>query len=233
MAIKLQKLRCKIYKSFNLDESLKAKSYPYYFCLLILPKHSRASVALLWGLAAEIRFIPLSVTNPLAGFMRLTSWRDWLLAQSMTQAIDWLNTYEVFFDETTTIQENWPTYIKGEALLLSQSLFMVQKDPTSAMVEAATLLGEVMGLIYLLQSERKFGLAADMLFKKNMVKQIEDRLFYLKSIYPVPKNCRGLFSLIGYCKAWLRRYCVTYQPVTLTEPVIQWAVLKQRMLNSI
>lgn len=223
----------KIYKSYNLEESLRSKSYPYYFCLLTLPRSKREALSLLWGIAAEIRFIPLSVTNPLAGFMRLTSWRDRLLTAGLDEMIEWLNCYEVFFDDTITLQHGWPNYIYPEALLFQQSLFILQKDPNIELVKAATLLGNVLGLIYLLQSEQKFGFATDNDFKHQLAEEIKNHLLQFNSIYPLPKSCRGLFSLSGYCTVWLQHYCIQYQPVTLTEPVIQWSILKQRAKSCI
>ena len=219
----------KYYETYDLEESLKSKSYPYYFCFLTLPRQFQDTLALFWGIAAEIRFIPLNVTNPLMGFMRLTSWRDRLVVWEMEDKIDWLNTYEVFFDETINIQTNWPTYIQGETLLIQHSLSILEKNSSPSLINAATLLGEVLGLIYLLQSDRKFDFEDDLFFKKSLVHQIETRLTQLTLETKIPKNCHSLFSLMGYCFAWLNRYRRSHHPVTVTEFVIQWAILKQRI----
>lgn len=218
----------KYYETYDLEESLKSKSYPYYFCLLTLPRQFQDALALLWGIAAEIRTIPLNVTNPLMGFMRLTSWRDRLIIWEMEDKINWLNTYEVFFDETINIQEKWPAYIQGETLLIQDSLHIFEKNPSLSLMNAAALLGEVLGLIYLLQSDRKFDFDDDLFFKKNLVHHVETRLTQLMLETKIPKNCHSLFSLTGYCNAWLKRYRRSYHPVTVSEFIIQWAILKQR-----
>lgn len=219
----------KFYETYDLEESLRSKSYPYYFCFLTLPRQFQDTLALFWGIAAEIRFIPLNVTNPLAGFMRLTSWRDRLITWEMEDKVDWLNTYEVFFDETITIQTSWPEYIQGETLLIQHSLCILEKNPNPSLMNAATLLGEILGLIYLLQSDRKFDFEADLPLKKSLVHHIETRLAQLALETNIPTNCHSLFSLTGYCLSWLNRYRRSYHPVTLTEFVIQWSLLKQRV----
>lgn len=217
------------YEIFDLSESLKTKSYPYYFCLLTAPRNKQDALALLWGIAAEVRFIPLKVTNSLAGFMRLTTWREHLSLWGMENMIDWLNTYEIYFDEAINLKTHWQHYIEGEALLMHHSLQLLTPHTSPPLAEASKHLGQALGLIYLLQSDHKFGFADDLAFKKELTLSISTHLKALKSLPNIPSECRCLFALIGYCDAWLKRYSQTYQPVTLTEPTIQWAILKQKM----
>lgn len=217
------------YEIFDLSESLKAKSYPYYFCLLMVPRKQQDALALLWGIAAELRFIPLSITNPLAGFMRLTAWRERLISWGMENLIDWLNTYEVYFDETISLKTHWPHYIESEAILLHRSLLLLKPDASPPFIEASKILGQILGLIYLLQSDHKFGFATDQTLKEELVTEVKSLLTTVKGLDSIPKECRSLFSLIGYCEAWLKKYSEVYHPITLTEPAIQWAILKQRV----
>lgn len=219
----------KSYEIFDLSESLKTKSYPYYFCLLTIPRNRQDALALLWGIAAEVRFIPLSITNPLAGFMRLTSWRERLLSWKMGGYIDWLNTYEVYFDETISLKTHWLQYIESEPLLLYHSLLLLKPDASPPLIEASKTLGQILGLIYLLQSAHKFNFATDQSLKKELATGVNTRLAVLKDLASIPKECRSLFSLIGYCEIWYDKYIKTYNPITLTEPTIQWAILKQRI----
>ena len=215
----------------NLDllESIKDKSYPYYFCLLTLPRHQQVALTPLWGIAAEIRFIPLSVINPLAGFLRLTAWRDSLSSAQMTHLIEWLNTYEVYFDERVDLKVQWLSYIQGESILLHQSLLLLAPEASPALEEASKALGEVLGLIYLMQSEHRFRFRNDSPFKKELILSIKSRLEKLKQLKNIPREAHGLFALLGYCKDWLQEYSKTFHPVTLGEPVIQKGILKQRI----
>lgn len=217
------------YEIFDLSESLKTKSYPYYFCLLTTPRHKQDALALLWGIASELRFVPLSVTNPLAGFMRLAAWRERLPTWGMENLIDWLNTYEVYFDETISIKTHWPQYIEGESLLVSHSLHFLLPGAWPLLIDAARVLGEILGLIYLLQSDHKFGFASDQPFKEELATAVKSRLITLKKLNDIPKECHSLFSLLGYAQVWYNKYTKTYTPVTLTEPTIQWSILKHRL----
>lgn len=219
----------KPYEIFDLTESIKTKSYPYYFCLLTTPRNKQDALALLWGIAAEIRFIPLSVTNPLAGFIRLTAWREHLSSWGMDNLIDWLNTYEIYFDETINLKTHWHQYIESESILLHQSLLLLNPDASPHLKEASKTLGQTLGLIYLMQGEYKFGFANDHAFKKELAISVNSRLETLKNLTNVPRESRSLFALIGYCNNWFRKYAETCHPVTLTEPTIQWAILQQRI----
>ncbi|WP_032113036.1 hypothetical protein [Candidatus Paracaedibacter symbiosus] len=219
----------RFYENYDISESLREKSYPHYFCLLTTPRKFQDALAFIWGIAAEIRFIPLTVTNTLAGFMRLTAWRDRLQTWQQDELIDWLNSYEVFFDESLIIKKQWPEYIKGEMLLMRHSLLLLQKEPSPEIIEAAEALGKTIGLIYLLQSDRKFGFEADAPFKSRLTKVIEDHLATLNRLRKIPKECRSLFALSGYCHMWLKQYKKAYHPVTLTPLKISLAILKQKL----
>lgn len=217
------------YEIFDLSETLKVKSYPYYFCLLTTPRKPQDALALLWGIASELRFIPLSISNPLTGFMRLTAWRERLTTWKMQNLIDWLNTYEIYFDEAISIKTHWPQYIESEAILLHHSLLLLKPDASQNLIEASKTLGQILGLIYLLQSDHKFDFRMDKLLQEELVAAVKDRLAKVNGLDSIPRDCRCLFSLIGYCEAWLAKYIETYSPITLTEPMIQWAILKQRL----
>ncbi len=62
----------------------------------------------------------------------------------MQEKIDWLNTYEIFFDEAFLTLHNWQKYIQGETQLVQQSVKLLQPSGDEKLMEAATQLGEMM-----------------------------------------------------------------------------------------
>lgn len=221
-------MHVKFYGNYDIVETLRDKSYPHYFCLLTAPRKTQDDLAFIWGIAAEIRFIPIVVTDPLAGLMRLTAWRDRLLAWQRDDLIDWLNSYEVFFDNSLDIRQYWLEYTKGETLLMQHCLLLLQKEPPAEVREAARKLGQTMGLIYILQSNHNLGFTVDPHLKNEMLTTIEANLASLCQIKKIPKAYYSLFALIGYCQIWLKHYKKASQPVTITELRISLAILKQK-----
>lgn len=217
----------------DLINHLKTKSYPFYFCFLLAPKTIKNQLAFLWGTAAQIRFIPLQVTHPLIGLMRLTQWREAFLSKGLQAEIEWLNTYEIFFEDNLPSFENWESYLQGEVLLLQQSFNLVGSSSNEKTRAAVKQLGEMMGIIYLLQNEQKFQIDSRETFKKFLKTEFKLRLQTLKNSSTPPFKGRFLFSLIGYCHAWWKRYHFINHPLTLTEPSIQGTLLQQYLKLSL
>lgn len=214
--------------NFDYRESLREKNYPAYFSLLLMPKKTQQKLEVLWGLATEIRGVPLLVTNPLMGFMRLSMWREQLPDLNLVEAEDWLNSYEVFFDEQIDLHNSWQKLIVPEALLMQQSLRLLDFNASEEMLNHAYKLGLCLGIIYLLQNDYKFGIAAKNNLKEQMYQQLKTYLDRLKVLNVKVTSQHPLFYLMGYCQTWVEKYKHNFQPVTLTEGRIQWAILKQK-----
>lgn len=212
----------------NFVDGLRERNYPAFFCLMLASAPIGKKLETLWGLATEVRAIPLLVSNPLMGFMRLAAWRDQLQLMGLSVVEPWLNSYEMFFDDRFTVKESWQSLISSEALLMRYSVILLDRDASEDILKHAYNLGLSLGIIYLLQNDYKFGFLADQNLKQEMCKLLKDILLELNSLKLTSKSCKCVFYLLGYCELWFRNYQQQHHPITLSEGRIQWAVLKQK-----
>lgn len=207
-------------------ENLKTLSYSHYFCLRLLKRHEREHLTQLWHDTASIRCIPLTVHQPLAGFIRLTWWRDNSHRNNQQLNSDFhafLNAFEFWFEDQD-FEKLLHFTTHSERYFFSLSL---QAMDLAADAAYAAAMGQCFGIKFALQ-------AADHLRFDLTPEHIACLLQEFDSAYQKvnaiePKQRPPFHCLKGALKLWRKAY--QGQPLAFSVSAIQWSLFKTKLLG--